>query len=108
MNDYIPAPRLFKFELIVKEGSLEPKVIQLGFRLVADDGDLVHNIEDLREKNDFLSEIGDVVFDILHEEIGIGYSRYCHDIFVRGMKVPGKLVKSIPNTILDMNAIVES
>ena len=102
MNDYIPAPRLFKFDLLIKEGSLEPKVVHLDFRLVADDGDLMHNIEDLREKNDFLSESDDIVFDILHEEIGIGYSRYCHDIFVRGMRVSGYSGKSIPDTMLDM------
>ena len=55
--DYIPAPRLFKIFMILKEEGLEPKVIQLGLRLIADDQDLSNCIEDYKEKSSFFSEI---------------------------------------------------
>jgi len=103
--DYIPAPRLFKIFMILKEEGLEPKVIQLGLRLIADDQDLINCIEDYKEKSSFFSEIPSTQYEILHEEIGIGYSGYCHDVFVAGMRALGEPVKVVSTTNMFMEAI---
>ena len=104
-SDYIPAPRLFKIFMILKEESLEPKVIQLGLRLVADDQDLFNCLEDFEEKSKFFSEIPNTEYQILHEEVGIGYSGYCHDVFISGMKALGEPVRVVPTTNMFMKPI---
>lgn len=104
MKDSIPAPRLFKIFMLLKEKDSEPKVIQLGLRLVADNQDLINCIEDFKEKNSYFNEIPGYEYKILHEEVGIGYSGYCHDVFVSGMRALGEPVRVVPTTNMFMES----
>lgn len=82
----LPVPRLYKFTLLMREGRDAPKFQNLGLRLTADEGDLDSCIETLIEDHLYLKSIPNVEYHILHEEVGMGFSGYCHDVFIEGIK----------------------
>jgi len=90
--------RLVCFKLLVKESDFEPRIVDLGFRLIVDEEDFDLNLESLKKNHMWMMEMPNTEFEILHEDIGLGYSSYCYDVFSAGKKVLGKKVESITTT----------
>ena len=78
-NTELPKPRLFQISIKGKTSADGPDFYIKELQLVTDDHDLEMSIVTL-------SEDLEVVESVHTSEIEIGYSAFCHDAFVTGIK----------------------